>query len=113
VFNLDIKKIEKKWQKKWEKEKIFEANVDKKKKKFFTSFVIPYTNGGLHIGHTFSFTRTDALARFKRMQGFNVLAPMSFHVTGETVEGTIERLKKGEKAQIDTFRAYEIGRAHV
>jgi len=103
---LDIKKIEKKWQTKWEKKKIFEADVDKKKKKFFTSFVIPYTNGGLHIGHTFSFTRTDAFVRFKRMQNFNVLAPMAFHVTGETVEGTIERLKQNDQTQIDTFKAY-------
>jgi len=103
---LDIKKIEKKWQKKWEKTKLFEADVDKKRKKFFTSFIIPYTNGGLHIGHTFTFTRTDAFARFKRMQGFNVLAPMAFHATGETVEGTIERLKNGDKPQIETFKTF-------
>jgi len=103
---LDIKKIEKKWQKKWEQKKIFEADIDKKKPKFFTSLVIPYVNSDLHVGHAFSFTRNDAYARFKRMQGYNVLLASGFHATGEPILGVIERLKKKDKTQIEGLKLF-------
>jgi len=103
---INLQKIDKKWQRKWEKAKLFEANVDKKKKKFFITFPYPYVNGSPHVGHAFSFFRADIYARFKRMQGFNVLFPQGFHATGETVFGTIERLKKNDRTQIETFKLY-------
>ena len=103
---MDIKKIEKKWQKKWEQKKIFEADIDKKKPKFFTSLVIPYVNSDLHVGHAFSFTRNDAYARFKRMQGYNVLLASGFHATGEPILGVIERLKKKDKTQIEGLKLF-------
>ena len=103
---MDFKKIEQKWQTKWDKAKIFEANVDKKKKKFFTSNIIPYVNGNIHIGHSFTYTRVDAYARFKRMQGFNTCLAQGFHATGEPIIGTVKRLKKGDKDQIETFKVY-------
>ena len=103
---MDFKKIEKKWQAKWEKAKIFEANVNPKKKKFFTSNIIPYVNGNIHIGHSFTYTRVDAYARFKRMQGFNTCLAQGFHATGEPIIGTVKRLKKGDKDQIETFKIY-------
>lgn len=103
---MDFKKVEKKWQEKWEKSKVFEANVDPKKKKFLTSLIIPYVNGNIHIGHSFTYTRTDAYARFKRMQGFNVCLSQGFHATGEPILGTVKRLKKGDRAQLETFKIY-------
>ncbi|MBI1978790.1 MAG: leucine--tRNA ligase [Candidatus Aenigmarchaeota archaeon] len=103
---MDFKKIEKKWQAKWDEAKIFEANVNPKKKKFFTSIIIPYVNGNIHIGHSFTYTRIDAYARFKRMQGFNTLLAEGFHATGEPILGAIERLKKNDKSQIETFKMY-------
>jgi len=103
---MDFKKIEQKWQKRWEKAKIFEANVNPKKKKFFTSNIIPYVNGNIHIGHSFTYTRVDAYVRFKRMQGFNTCLAQGFHATGEPIIGTVKRLKKGDKAQIETFKLY-------
>ncbi|MBS3053001.1 MAG: leucine--tRNA ligase [Candidatus Aenigmarchaeota archaeon] len=102
---MDFKKVEKKWQKRWERSKIFEADVEKRKK-FFTSLIIPYVNGGLHIGHTFTFTRTDAYARYKRMCGFNVLLAQGFHATGEPILGTVERIRNNDKSQLETFRIY-------
>lgn len=102
---MNFKKIEKKWQSRWEEAKIFEANVNERKK-FFTSLVIPYVNADLHIGHAFTYTRTDAYARFKRMQGYNTLLAMGFHATGEPILGAIERLKNGEEIQIQTFKMY-------
>jgi leucyl-tRNA synthetase len=101
-----IKKIEEKWQKRWEKKKVFEANVNKKKKKFFITFPYPYVNGAPHIGHTYSFFRADVYARFKRLQGYNVLFPQGFHATGEPILGAIERLKNGDKTQIETFKLF-------
>jgi leucyl-tRNA synthetase len=101
----EIKNIEKKWQEKWEITKIFESNIDKRKK-FFITFPIPYTNGSPHIGHTFSFFRVDSFARFKRLQGYNVLFPQGFHATGEPILGAIERLKNNDKTQIETFKLF-------
>lgn len=103
---MGFKKIEKKWQAKWTKAKIFEADVNTKKKKFFITIPYPYLNGRPHIGAGFTYSRGDVYAKFKRMQGFNVLLPQGFHATGEPILGTVERLKKGDKAQIETFKLY-------
>lgn len=105
-MKMNFQKIERKWQKRWEKAKIFEANVDKKRKKFFITFPYPYVNGEPHIGAAFTAFRCDSYAKFKRMQGFNVLYPQGFHATGEPILGAIERLKQGDPVQINTFKAY-------
>jgi len=103
---MDFQKIESKWQKAWERGKIFETNLDKKRKKFFTSLIIPYVNGNIHIGHSFTYTRTDAYARFKRMQGLNTLLAEGFHATGEPILGVVERLKNKDKGQIETLKLF-------
>ncbi|MCW3998360.1 MAG: leucine--tRNA ligase [Candidatus Bathyarchaeota archaeon] len=99
-----IKQIEEKWQKKWEKAKIFEANPDAKKKKIFVTFPYPYMNGPLHVGHTFTASRVDVYARFKRMQGYNVLWPWSWHWTGQPLLGASQRVAKGDKEFIRVLR---------
>ena len=101
----EIKNIEQKWRQKWEEEKIYSSLISKKKK-FFSSIIIPYVNGRLHIGHTFTFTRTDAYSRYKRMKGYNVLLAQGFHATGEPIVGAVNRLKKGDTDQINTFKLY-------
>lgn len=103
---IEFKKIERKWQKRWAARKIFEADIDKKRKKFFTSNVVPYVNGDAHIGHSYTYARTDVYARFKRMQGFNVLLAQGFHATGEPIIGTVERLKRNDRSQIETYKAF-------
>jgi len=103
---VDLIKIERKWQKIWEKAKIFEANLEEKKPKFFVTFPYPYVNGAPHVGAAFTAFRVDSYARFKRMQGFNVLYPQGFHATGEPILGAIERLKQKDKVQEETFRLY-------
>jgi leucyl-tRNA synthetase len=102
---IDFSKIESKWRKKWAAAKLFEANAGSKKK-FFTSIVIPYVNGDAHLGHSFTYTRTDVYARFKRMQGLNTLLAQGFHATGEPIVGAVERLKNNDQDQISTFRLY-------
>ena len=105
-MKINFRKMDKKWQRKWSKSKIFEANVDEKRKKFFTSIIIPYVNANMHIGHSFTYTRTDAYARFKRMQGFNTLLAEGFHATGEPILGTVERLRNNDQNQIETLKLY-------
>ena len=98
VKDLDFKAIEQKWKQKWIDKKIFESNPSEKKK-FFLNFPFPYVDGPLHLGHTFTLTRLDVMARFKRMQGYNVLFPFAYHATGEPIVGATERLKKGDPVQ--------------
>ncbi len=102
---VNFRQIEKKWQASWEKEKIFQADTGKQKK-FFVTFPYPYVNGAPHVGHSYSSFRTDCYARFKRMQGLNVLYPQGFHATGEPIVGTMERLNKNDPVQINTFREF-------
>ena len=80
----DFNEIAEKWKNEWEKARIFEANPDKRKK-FFINFPYPYINSYLHLGHAFSVTRVDVFARYKRMNGFNVLFPQALHCTGTPV----------------------------
>jgi leucyl-tRNA synthetase len=77
---MDFAKIEKKWQEEWEDSKAFESNPDGKK--FYMLFAYPTVSGTLHVGHARSYVLPDVIARFKRMQGFNVFFPLGFHATG-------------------------------
>ena len=100
-MDYNFNTIEKKWQKKWEEEKVFQVDENPKQNKFFVNFPIPYINAYLHLGHGFSATRVDVIARFKRMQGFNVLFPQAWHCTGSPVFAAAQRIKEGEKKQIE------------
>lgn len=79
--------IEKKWQKAWEKSGIYKTSDKVKgKKNFYHLVMLPYTSGNLHIGHWYNFGPADIYARFKRMQGYNVLSPMGFDAFGLPAE---------------------------
>ncbi len=87
--------IEKKWQKKWEEEKAFFVKQEGKKKKFYVLEMFPYPSGaGLHMGHALNYTIGDIYARFKRMQGYNVLYPMGYDAFGLPAENAA--IKAGE-----------------
>ena len=80
-------KIEKKWQKYWEENECFKAETGSDKKPYYILVEFPYPSGsGLHVGHVRSYTAQDALARMKRMQGYNVLYPMGYDSFGAPAE---------------------------
>ena len=93
---------EKKWQKKWADEKLFESNPNDKEKLFIT-VAFPYPSGAMHIGHGRTYTVPDVYARFKRMEGYNVLFPMAWHVTGAPVIGIADRIKRKDPWTLNLY----------
>jgi leucyl-tRNA synthetase len=93
----DFMRIEEKWQKEWEKKGIFSVKSGKGKK-YYVLEMFPYPSGsGLHMGHAFNYTIGDAYARFKRMQGFNVLYPMGYDSFGLPAENAAIKEKSHPK----------------
>ena len=86
-MELNFVEIDKKWQKKWEESKCFEVKENSKKKKYYVLEMYPYPSASfLHMGHVRNYTIGDIYARFKRMQGFNVLYPMGYDSFGLPAE---------------------------
>ena len=98
------KQFEEKWRSRWESSRVFEADPDPKREKVFVTFPYPYMNGPLHVGHAFTASRVDAYARFRRMQGFNVLWPWAWHWTGQPLLGASQRVAKGDQEYIRVLR---------
>jgi leucyl-tRNA synthetase len=103
VNNLTDNQIESKWQEKWSEEKLFHSDPDNREKLFLT-VAYPYPSGAMHIGHGRTYTVPDVYARFKRMQGYNVLFPMGWHVTGAPVIGIAKRIARQDPWTLSIYK---------
>ena len=96
--------IETRWRERWAETGRYEADPADDEEATFITTPYPYPSGGMHIGHARTYTVPDVYARYRRLQGDNVLFPLAWHVTGTPIVGAVERLKKREEAQLDTLQ---------
>ena len=102
-MEYNFREIEKKWQQKWVEEKTYKVVEDKNKPKFYVLNMFPYPSGaGLHVGHPLGYIASDIYARYKRLQGFNVLNPMGYDAYGLPAEQYA--IQTGQHPEKTTFQ---------
>ncbi len=102
--------IEPKWQGVWKERKLYETDLnDDSKPKYYFLTMYPYPSGDLHVGHWYAEAPADASARYKRMNGYNVLFPMGFDAFGLPAENAaVKAAKRGENVHPATLTYQQI-----
>ena len=102
-MEYNFREIEQKWQQRWVEEKTYQVAEDKSKPKFYALNMFPYPSGaGLHVGHPLGYIASDIYARFKRLQGYNVLNPMGYDAYGLPAEQYA--IQTGQHPEKTTFQ---------
>lgn len=97
--------IEPKWQKYWDEHKLYKTSDNDDKSKYYVLEMFPYPSGNLHMGHVRNYSIGDVVARFKKMQGFNVLHPMGWDAFGMPAENAaIKNNMDPEKWTLDNIK---------
>ncbi|MBQ9689690.1 MAG: class I tRNA ligase family protein, partial [Candidatus Methanomethylophilaceae archaeon] len=100
----DYGTMEKKWQTRWVEAGLDKSDRDDSKPKFMAIFAYPGVTGYLHVGHLRGYTYLDAIARYKRMTGYNVLFPVGTHATGNGGISLYRRISRGDEGTIDYLK---------
>ena len=104
-MDYEPQQLETEWRDRWAAEGQYEADPSAgDEDPTFITVPYPYPSGGMHIGHCRTYTVPDVYARYRRLQGDNVLFPIAWHVTGTPIVGAVERLKNGEADQLSVLR---------
>ncbi|MBR6204159.1 MAG: leucine--tRNA ligase [Candidatus Methanomethylophilaceae archaeon] len=101
---IDYGIIEKKWQKRWIEANLDKSERDDSKKKFMIIFAYPGVTGYLHVGHLRGYSYVDAIGRYKRMTGYNVLFPVGTHATGNGGISLAKKIASGDEKTIDYLK---------
>lgn len=98
---IDYGKMEEKWQARWAEAGLNKAERDESKPKFMLIFAYPGVTGYLHVGHLRGYTYVDAIGRYKRMTGYNVLFPVGTHATGNGGISLANKIARGDEKTVD------------
>lgn len=107
-MSLDFSKIESKWRNAWYEARINESEPHPGKKKFFMIFAYPGVTGYLHVGHMRGYTVADAIVRYKKMIGYEVLFPVGTHATGNGAIAFARKIERGDRSTLELLRANKV-----
>lgn len=111
IMEFDHIQIEKKWQKKWSDKNVFKTEQRNEKEKYYVLTMFPYPSGTIHVGHVKNYVIGDVVARYKKMQGYNVLHPFGYDAFGLPAENAA--IKRNVNPGEWTFKNIETIREQI